>query len=65
MIETVDRRGLKKHFLAKHLIFVDRFYKRLGRFDTSEVSRKIMERLQKNCTRVSTFSISYVLAKRY
>jgi hypothetical protein len=55
MIETVDRRGLKKHFLAKHLIFVDRFYKRLGRFDTSEVSRKIIERLQKNCNKLFTF----------
>jgi hypothetical protein len=56
MVETVDRRGLKKHFLAKHLISVDRFYKYLaGRFDTSEVSRKIVERLQKNRNKLFTF----------
>ena len=30
MVETVDRRGLKKRFLGKHRIFVDRFYKRLS-----------------------------------
>src|SRR5215831_3004075 len=56
MVETVDRRGLKKHFLAKHLIFVDRFYKYLAsRFDTSEASRKIVERLQKNRNKLFTF----------
>jgi hypothetical protein len=56
MIETVDRRGLKKHFLGKHRISVDRFYKHIaGRFDTSEVSRKIIERLQKNRSKLFTF----------
>ena len=56
MVETMDRRGLKKHFLGKHRISVDRFYKHLaGRFDTSEVSRKIVERLQKNRKRLFTF----------
>ncbi len=56
MVETVDRRGLKKHFLRKHRISVDRFYKDVaGRFDTSEVSRKIIERLQKNRNKLFTF----------
>src|SRR5262249_40402504 len=56
MVETVDRRALKKHFLGKHRISVDRFYKHLaGRFDTREVSRKIVERLQKNRKRLFTF----------
>ena len=49
MIETVDRHGLKKRFLRKHRIFVDRFYKRLsGGFGAGEPARKITERLQKN-----------------
>jgi Transposase IS66 family len=56
MVETVDRRGLKKHFLGKHRISVQRFYKNLaGRFDTSEVSRRIVERLQKNRNKLFTF----------
>jgi predicted RecB family nuclease len=56
MVETVDQRGLKKHFLTKHRISVDRFYKHLsGRVDTSEISRKIVERLQKNRERLFTF----------
>ena len=31
MIETVDQYGLKKRFLSKHRISVDRFYRRLSR----------------------------------
>ncbi len=57
MIETVDRRGLKRRFLRKHRILVDRFYKRLnaGEFDTSEAAKKIVERLQKNRNSMFTF----------
>jgi hypothetical protein len=56
MIETVDLRGLKKRFLGKHRIFVDRFYKRLSNeFGTSETARKIIERLQKNRNTMFTF----------
>jgi len=56
MIETVDLRGLKKRFLGKHRIFVDRFYKRLSdEFGTSETARKITERLQKNRNTMFTF----------
>ena len=41
MVETVDRRGLKKHFLGKHRISVDRFYKRLAdSLITSEAAEK-------------------------
>ena len=29
MVETVDRHGLKKHFLRKHLTSVERFYRQL------------------------------------
>jgi predicted RecB family nuclease len=56
MVETVERRGLKKHFLGKHRIFVDRFYKRLaGGFGTGEAARKVVERLQKNRNKMFTF----------
>jgi hypothetical protein len=56
MIETVDRHGLKKRFLGKHRIFVDRFYKRLsGEFGAGEAARRIIERLQKNRNTMFTF----------
>jgi transposase-like protein len=56
MVETVDLRGLKKYFLTKHRISVDLFYKNLDRrLGTSEVSRRIVERLHKNRKRLFTF----------
>jgi len=56
MIETVDRYGLKKRFLGKHRIFVDRFYKCLGsEFVAGEAARSIIERLQKNRNTMFTF----------
>lgn len=57
MVDTVDRYGLKKHYLGKHRIAVDRFYKHLvaDRLGTSEVVRKIADRLQKNRNKLFTF----------
>jgi transposase len=55
MVETVDRRGLKKRFLRKHRIPVDRFYKRLGGFGDSEAASKLIDRLQKNRNTMFTF----------
>jgi predicted RecB family nuclease len=56
MVETVDRRGLKKRFLGKYRALVDRFYKRLhGEFGAGEAARKIIERLQKNRNTMFTF----------
>jgi predicted RecB family nuclease len=56
MVETVDQRGLKKPFLGKHRIFVDRFYRRLrGEFGAGEAARKLIERLQKNHNTMFTF----------
>ena len=56
MVETVDRHGLKKRFLGKHRIFVDRFYKGLiGELRVGEAARKIIERLQKNRNKMFTF----------
>jgi hypothetical protein len=56
MVETADRRGLKKYFLGKYRISVDRFYKRLADgFGASEATRKLIERLQKNRNKMFTF----------
>ena len=56
IIETVSQHGLKKRFLSKHKIFVDRFYKRLsGEFGSGEAARKIVERLRKNHDTMFTF----------
>jgi hypothetical protein len=56
MIETVDLRGLKKRFLRKHKLPVDRFYKGLcGEPGKSEIARKIIDRLRKNRDTMFTF----------
>jgi hypothetical protein len=56
IIDTVDQRGLRRHFLGKHRISVDRFYKRIsGEFGSSEAARKIVERLRKNRDTMFTF----------
>ena len=56
MVETVDRHGLKKRFLGKHRISVNQFYKRLADgYGAGEATRKIIERLQKNRSKMFTF----------
>ena len=56
MIETVDRHGLKAHFLRKHLSYVRRFYRELSRLNLgSEVSRKYKERFERNSEGLFTF----------
>lgn len=56
MVETVDRHGLKRYFLRKHLISVDRFYKRLPKSDfQSEAATKFKERFEKNRDKLFTF----------
>jgi hypothetical protein len=56
MVETVDQRGLKRRYLSKHKICVERFYKLIShRGFTGEESSKLVERLQKNRTKLFTF----------
>jgi hypothetical protein len=56
IIETVDRFGLKKHFLNKHIQFVDRFYKELSHLKlTTEIAIKFKDRLDKNKEKLFTF----------
>lgn len=56
MIETVDRFGLKSHFLRKHLQSVARFYRNLSkcRFHT-EMATKLKERFLRNRDKLFTF----------
>jgi hypothetical protein len=59
IVDTVDRRGLKKHFLNKHRSDVNRFYKwLLGREWQSEVAAKCRQRFEKNRNKLFTF-LSY------
>jgi predicted RecB family nuclease len=56
MIQTVDRFGLKAHFLRRHRRFVDRFYRALATHDfQSDVSLKYKKRLERNRDRLFTF----------
>jgi predicted RecB family nuclease len=55
IIETVDRRGLKKRFLGKFRNSIDRFYKGLVDDGADEAAGKLIERLQKNRNKMFTF----------
>ena len=56
MVETVDRHGLKSYFLRKHLVAVNRFYRRiLGKAFQSESAVKFKERFEKNRDKLFTF----------
>jgi predicted RecB family nuclease len=56
MVETVDRYGLKRHFLIKHRVFVGRFYKALARtVYQSEAALKCKERFERNREKLFTF----------
>jgi hypothetical protein len=56
MVETVDRRGLKRHFLRKHRKFVDRFFRNLGKLSyQSEAALKCKDRFEKNREKLFTF----------
>lgn len=56
IIQTVDRHGLKKHFLNKHRSSVDRFYRQVAAMVLcSETAVKLRNRLQKNQNKLFTF----------
>ena len=59
IVDTIDQRGLKKHFLNKHLPDVKRFYKwLLAQRWQSEVAAKCTHRFEKNRNKLFTF-LSY------
>jgi transposase IS66 family protein len=56
IVETIDRRGLKAHFLRKHLREVERFYGFLdGSKLNSDVASKLKQRFNKNRDKLFTF----------
>ncbi len=56
IVDTIDRHGLKKYFLNKHLCDVERFYKWLfNRQWQSEVAAKCKQRFEKNREKLFTF----------
>jgi Transposase IS66 family len=56
MVETVDLRGLKKRYLAKHKIPVERFYRLISRRGfAGDEPAKLVERLLKNRNKMFTF----------
>ena len=56
MVGTVDRHGLKSHFLRKHRVSVDRFYRQLSTMGLkSQAAVKLKDRFQKNREKLVTF----------
>jgi hypothetical protein len=56
IVETVDRRGLKRRFLAKHKLGVERFYRKLTRTaHQSDAALKVKDRFEKNRDGLFTF----------
>jgi predicted RecB family nuclease len=56
IVETIDRYGLKRHFLKKHQLDVNRFYRYLDGSDfKSEVASKCKQRFAKNRDTLFTF----------
>src|SRR4029453_15956832 len=56
MIETVDRCGLKAHFLCKHKVCVEQFYTKLAKCDyRSDMALSYKKRFEKNRDKLFTF----------
>jgi len=56
IVETIDRRGLKRRFLGKHRGDVNRFYRKLAKLDSqSEQANKCKQRFEKNRDKLFTF----------
>jgi hypothetical protein len=56
IVDTIDRRGLKTHFLRKHLIEVDRLFDFLQRSNfRSEAANKLKQRFEKNREKLFNF----------
>ncbi len=56
IVDSVDRHGLKKHFLQRHIKDVNAFYQALGsRVYDTELAGKAKHRLEKNRDKLFTF----------
>jgi len=56
VVDTIDRHGLKAHFLKKHRVEVTRFYERLlARDYKTELAQKAQDRFRRNRGKLFTF----------
>jgi hypothetical protein len=56
IVDTIDQRGLKKRFLRKHQLEVDRFYRKIAQLDCeSEEAIKCRHRFERNRSKLFTF----------
>ncbi|MBD0328107.1 MAG: IS66 family transposase, partial [Pyrinomonadaceae bacterium] len=56
IVDTIDRFGLKAHFLRKHKAPVERFYRKLSKADfKTEIAIKYKKRFEKNRLKLFTF----------
>jgi len=56
IVDTIDRRGLKKRFLGKHQLNVDRFYRKISKLECkSEESTKCRHRFVRNRSKLFVF----------
>jgi predicted RecB family nuclease len=56
IVDTIDRLGLKAHFLRKHKVSVERFYRGLAETDfKTEIAVKYKKRFEKNRAKLFTF----------
>jgi predicted RecB family nuclease len=56
IVQTVDRYGLKRRFLRRHLADADRFFTKIGRAEfQSEAAMKCKERFERNRDKLFTF----------
>jgi hypothetical protein len=56
IVDTIDRRGLKKRFLGKHQLDVERFYRKIGKLECkSEEATKCRHRFVRNRNKLFTF----------
>ena len=56
IVQTIDRHGLKRRFLIRHLNSVERFYKKvISPNNQSEVATKCKQRFEKNRDKLFTF----------
>ena len=61
MVETIDQHGLKKYFLRKHLVEVNRFYRYL---DGSDFGARRRRKLSRNSATRECRVLGYFLAAR-
>ena len=56
IVDTIDRRGLKRHFLRKYIRDVERFYRSIEKMELrSETALKCRERFLRNRHKLFTF----------